>query len=315
MPVLLIIPYIIVALFFAIPIISDRLTTDAVTGIRVDENPWLSFDEASALVKKWTRVIDDIEATDWSPSLTNENMLHWMSEATPMFENEGLVAETSDGIQGLIVSFAEAFAHNQFAGQSDCETYIMLNRRFTTPISSWYENQTWPATLVHELAHVQQGPACNPDITSQALLENTAEIMSWEVLAALANQGSPEATLTLVYELRGTAMSAARAMAVHENRLEDYEKLFYDVFGHDASWVAAHEKNIRYWIDRQDELHGIQKRYGWAPLNRVFKARYEGTIYKLALDNSTHAAEVDDLIYFIEHMEELVEWALENVNE
>lgn len=301
--------------YLTIPEAISWVARDDVTGIRVDENTWLNFDEAAALVRKWSHVVDDIEATGWSPIFDDDAMLAWMSEVTPMFEYEGLVRQTHDEIQGLVVSFAEGFAHNHIAGRSDCETYVALNRRFTTPISSWYEHQTWPATLAHELAHVQQGPACSRDISSQALLENTAQIMSWEVLAALANQGSPEATLTLVYEMRGNAMSAARAMAVHEDRLEDYEKLFYDVFGDDPHWVAAHEKNLRFWVDRQDELYGIQMRYGWAPLNRVFKARHEQTIYKLALDNSTHAAEIDDLVYFIQHMEELVEWALVTVDE
>ena len=314
MRMLFVLAYFLAGVFLILPFAIDYVAVDDVVGIRVDENPWLNFDEAAALALRWTRIADDIEATGWQPAFDDRAVLNWMSEVTPMFQYEGLVTETTDDIQGLVFSFSEGFAHNQIAGRSDCETYVMLNYRFRNLISSWYESPYWPSTLAHELAHVQQGPACNRDYNSQALLENSAQIMSWEVLAALSNQGSAAATLSLVYELRGTALSAASAMSVYEGRPEDYEKLFYDLFGDDPRRVAQHERGIRFWADKQDDRQGIQMRYSWSPLNRVFKARYEQTVYQMAIDNDTHSAEIDDLIYFIEHMEELVEWALENVN-
>jgi hypothetical protein len=298
-----------------VPVAVNLAIVDDAMGIRVDENVWLNFDESAALVRKWTRIVDDIEASGWRPVFDDASMLDWMSEVAPMFEYEGLVTETRDGFQGFVFSFSAGFAHNHIAGRSDCLSFVILNYRFRNPISSWYEKGWWPATLVHEVAHVQQGPACDQDGYSKALLENTAQLMSWEVLAALANQGSPEATLTLVYELRGTALGAAMAMARYEDRIDDYEKLFYDLFGDNEGRVARHEKGNRFWVDRQDELQRLLMRYNWDPLNRVFKARYEQTIYQLAIDNETHSMEIDDLTYFMRHMEELVEWALENVDE
>jgi hypothetical protein len=147
-------------------------------------------------------------------------------------------------------------------------------------------------------------------VISTALLENTAQIMSWEVMAALANQGNPQATLALAYELRGVSLSATAAMAYEQGRETDYERFLQELYGDQPDRIARIAKNQRFWADNPEQLAAIRLKYSWTPLDLVFSHRQSENIPDMALDNGTNWLEIDDLIYFLEHAEELVDWAL-----
>lgn len=291
--------------------IRNYFEKDPVMQIKVRELPHIGFEESAELARRLTALTNEIDETGWVPDSGDETMQNWINEITPMFMYEGLVTETAVDFDGFFISYPGGYRHVHVGGESDCDTYILLNNRFFNPVSDWYQNNTWPITAAHELAHIQQGPACDRDYNSQNLLENSAQIMAWEVMAALANRGNVEATLSLVFDLRGTALSSARAMSEVEGRPEDFQKLLQEIYGDDASKMASIAKNRRYWADKQEKLRSLTYRYGWSPLNLVFMARDEKTVYQLAINNETHSAEIDDLIYFFEHMEELVGSALE----
>jgi hypothetical protein len=60
-------------------------------------------------------------------------------------------------------------------------------------------------------------------------------------------------------------------------------------------------------------LAAIRLKYSWIPLDFVFSNRQSKNIPDMALDNGTSWLEIDDLVYFLEHVEELVDWALQEV--
>lgn len=284
---------------------------DSVLKIRVRDD-WLNFDEAASLVRRFDKQIKKIEEAGWKPESSPESMQLWINEITPMFMYEGLATSTDAEFQGFPTALPDGFDHNHIAGRSDCQTYMILNARYFNSVSGWFARESWPVVVAHELAHIQQGQACSRLYNSQNLIENSAQIMAWEAMAALGNQGSADAVLALVYDLRGTAMSSARAIAASQGRENDYQRLRKEIYGDDISYWSRASKGDRFWAEDEDTLNRLMRRYSWTPLNMVFKARHEGTIYQLALSNDSHAAEIDDLIYFFQHMEELVDWALDN---
>jgi hypothetical protein len=137
--------------------------------------------------------------------------------------------------------------------------------------------------------------------------------MAWEVMAALANGENPEAAIAMVYELRGVVLSASAAMAAHEDRMDDYWELAEMVYGDDAGYMARLRKAQRFWAEDEERLKTLRMRYSWTPINLVFKARNEGAIYGLAIDNGTRVAKIDDLLYFLENINELTFWALDEL--
>lgn len=298
-------------LFVSSFLISEVVEKDNVMKVRVDDDDRLDFDESARLARRFDTMVDKINDANWSPQANSGNIRDLMYEVTPMFMYEGLVTQTNSEFETIPFSFSDGFDHNHIAGRSNCETYVLLNARYQNENSGWYNRANWPVVMAHEIAHAQQGSACSREYNSQDLIENSAQVMAWEVMAALSSQGSSLATLALVCEFRGVAMSSAGALAVEEGREEDYEKLLQDVYGNEPQKMSSVTKALRFWADDMEELSTLRIRYSWTPLNMVFKARSEGTVYQLAISNDTHSVEIDDLIYFLRNAEELTEAALE----
>jgi hypothetical protein len=327
--------------------------------IWVDYDDRLDYEEAKAFAKRLYKIGNGIERTNWAPLSNDSAIRDWALEVTPMFEYENLVTETRGEYKPFKYNFINGFEHNHVAGRSNCLDFALVNARFDNRVSSWYRAQDWPTVLTHEIAHVQQGEgqcgfpeaeirrveelteiinnvkteeseriyaeAERKAITDfwaedKALLENTAQVMSWEVMAALANQGNPQATLALAYELRGVSLSAAAAMAYDQGEDLDYEELLQDLYGDQPDKEARIAKNRRFWADKPEQLAALRLKYSWTPLGLVFSHRQSENIPNMALDNGNMALdngtgwlEIDDLVYFLEHVEELVGWALKEV--
>lgn len=307
----LIAAYLILVILLVSFYVHRLVTKDPIMKIQIRGEEWLGFDEAADLAKRFDRMVDRIDASDWSAGkATDENMTDWAYEITPMFTYEGLVTEGNATFDFFTNPFFDGYNHNHIAGRSDCATYVLLNARYKNKFSGWYQKNLWPVVLAHEIAHAQQGASCDREYNTQDNIENSAQIMAWEVMAAVANQGSKEAVLSMAYELRASALSAAAAMAGFEDRQDDYDSLIDDIFEGDAHETARRAKGMRFWSSDLEQLEALRMRYSWTPLNLVFEARNEGTIYQLSVSNDTHSADIDDLLYFIEHMEELVDWAI-----
>lgn len=322
---------------------------DSYFGIWVNHDDKLDFNESVAFSKRFYQIGKKIEASGWRPAANDIRIRNWALEITPMFQYEGLVSETKINFKPLAYNFSSGFEHNHIAGRSDCIDYVAVNARFSNPISGWYRSQDWPVVLAHEIAHAQQGEKwcgfpkaeierveeltaiLNDSSISESdrtkakaerkaitdywaedkeLLENTAQIMAWETMAALANQGSHIAALALAYEFRGLSLNATAAIASAQGREDDYEQLLQNLYREQPDTLARIAKNRRFWADRPEDLAAIRLKYSWEPLDLVFTHRRSENIPDLALDNGTRWLEIDDLIYFLGHAEELVDWAL-----
>jgi hypothetical protein len=144
------------------------------------------------------------------------------------------------------------------------------------------------------------------------LVETTAELMSWEVLAGLANQGNRIALFVLIYDLRSGALSTAQglALAAGNEAMRQFEGELRKVQGHDVLKWARYEKSMRYWANDMERLEWILANYSAAPMNLVARHKFGGTIPDLAMDTDTRDLEIDDLLYVLEHAEEMVDQAL-----
>jgi hypothetical protein len=279
----------------------------------VDYDREFSYDEAMAFAIRLDRIIDKIEEQDpdWYPIATTNTAYAWVAELAPQFHYEGAAMT----VNYPLMAFAPAFhggRHNHVAGQSNCEEAFTINLRFANPISVWHERGSWIATLAHELAHNHQGQLCYE--LERELIETTAQVMSWEVLAGLANQRNKYALFALLDTLRSDAMSMAWGMALEGDgvTLERFERDLRHLHGHDELRWASYQKSMRFWEGNRDELAWILVNYAAAPLNLVQEHRYRGVIPHLAIDTPTSDLKIDDLLYVLEHAEELVDQALEN---
>lgn len=289
------ITFLIAALLFIVsPFVFSR--TDPVFGIYVNADDRLDFDEAAALALRLDRLAQQIEKTGWEPEANEATFNAWVYELLPMYSYEGAVGRTNIPDQVMPVRWIEGMSHNHIGGRSDCNKTAAINYRYFNPTSHWYQDKTWIATLAHELAHTQQLVSTCAVYDSERI-ENTAQIVAWEVLAGLANAGNRDAAYTLIFELRNTAMRAASA----QGNVDDLYGQIYD-----DNELARWHKAQRFWGDRPDELQDILTKYAQQPLDIAFTYRNTGTVHLLALSTADKTLDIDDLTYFLSHAESLV---------
>ena len=293
----------IILLFLRLGQVRDEynsMVIDPIMGILVDQDETMNFNEVSRLTLRFQKLVDELEDEGWDIPANPTAIDLWALELLGMFPYEGAVLGTKVPTQLEAVPWIDAGSHNHVGGRSDCQNYAILNFRYINPISEWFNSHTWPITIAHELAHVQQTQRLcfNSD---RALIENTAQIVSWEVMSSLANSGNRNALKIMIYEMRDVALSSARAQGTDEQFMNLIREMFDS-----PNKLARIEKSNRVWEDRRDELQDILTKYSQTPLDMIFLEREFGTVYGLALDNADRTMEIDDLIYFLSHAEEML---------
>ena len=300
--------------------ILGRKDIDPTFKIDFDQyDEFLSFNECTQLAERMDKLYDKLP--EHKASTTKEDLIEWAVEMIPMFEYEGIVSQAKwpakDGV-GFIL-FRDGDSHNHVAGRSDCANYAGLNLRFANEHSAWYEDEDAPFTLLHELAHIQQGQyVCAT--ANRDLVENSAQIAALEVASALVNQGNKEMLTPLVSELRGMAISAAYASAMRTGQTTQFID-FRSKLSPGAFADARFAKSQRRWSSNPIELMTILDRYNFTPLTMITNAirNNGGEIEGLAFPpvyaekgnyfnlEAGRPIKLNDLSYFLSHAEELVE--------
>jgi hypothetical protein len=128
----------------------------------------------------------------------------WTNEILPWFAEERIVTRERAPTRVTYGDFSGKGA-NHVLGSTDCErAQVSINRRYVNSVSSMYRSLDLVWTLTHELAHVQQNSLCRS--APQADVETSAQLMAFEVDAALALNGNRWAGLALLRELRRAAV-------------------------------------------------------------------------------------------------------------
>lgn len=275
---------------------------DPVFKIYVDFDDDLDFNEARALALRMDALANQIEDSGWEPAISEELMNQWALELLPMYSYEGATNRTNIPEVLLPLPWIEGENHNHIGGKSDCITMAVINYRYFNPVSHWYSDERWPIVLAHELAHVQQRSAVCENYSSEQI-ENTAQMVAWEVMAALANGGNRDAAYALVFELRNVALGSAHA----QGNADEYNELLNKVFDKDPNSIARHEKSIRFWSGHPEKLNEILHKYSRQPLDILFTYRNTGVVHQLALPTQHKTLPIDDLLYFIANAEILIE--------
>lgn len=278
----------------------------------------LSFSEATQLAKRFDRVYDTLPEMKYPTS--KEDVVGWAIEMLPQFEYNGITPKTvwpdRDGI--AFVLFPDGDSFNHVAGRSNCENYAVMSIRYENPVSSWYQDEDWPFTLAHELAHVQQGVLCGTAPTD--LVENSAQIAAIEICASLVNGGNKLLMRPLVGELRGMALSSAYAIALKESKMPEYLGLRSEL-SPGAFLEARFERSRRRFSTDPFKLQEILSRYNLTPMGMITKsintngANIEGLAFPPVypemyggysiVSRQPKPIKLDDTEYFIQNLEAL----------
>jgi hypothetical protein len=275
--------------------------------VALNDDGELSFDEAYALAERFGNLAYSLPA--YTPMKRTTDLFNWAIEVMPQFQYEGII----DGEANLpsevdFKGFLDGGMHNHVLGVSDCENFAYINYRVRNPVSYWYGMRSALFTLVHEIAHVQQGTevACNPDAGRAHLVEPAAELMAMEVMSGLANSGNDLALYAVAWELYGMSASSATALAStpEEQRKIDDLLRFYRP---DSVSEAARQKANRIWAGDPDRLISILRQYNLLPLSTLVHSG--GIIAELATPLDEHGQHIilsmDDTMYLVEHLEQM----------
>lgn len=285
---------------------------------KIDLDPYyefVSFNEARDLAIRFDKMYDRLP--EQPAPATQAEVVAWALEMIPMFEANGIVTKANwpDADKIGFALFPDGASFTGVAGRSDCENMAVLNLRFANPNSSWFQDSDWPLTLAHELAHVQQGDACNTYPVD--LVENTAQIASWELIASLVNGGNTKLLQPLIGELRQVAVAAAHGIAMERGSMENFMEL-RNKLSPGALSAARFQAYLRRWAKDPQKFGVMLNRYFTEPLNMTIRAicLNDSKIKGLALppvyqrgwpfQPSPRILKLDDLTYFLTHAEEMV---------
>lgn len=269
----------------------------------------IEFGDPVQVAIETDRVIDQISVAPMDLSLRP-----WTDEILPWFLEEGIVKVVRPPARVDYVKFGARWA-NHVLGSADCARgFVSINHRYANPVSSWYRSVDLVLTLTHELAHVQQKNVCEraPDDNVEA----SAQLMSFEVDAALALSGNTWAAVALLRELRRIAVGMVRYDALRElpgaqTRLDALRARIYSTA--EGAEVAQRD---RYWAAYgHDELANLW-RYVVLPYRKL-AAALGGDLVVTGLATPINPFRqwertptngtllVDDLGYFLDHMSAL----------
>jgi hypothetical protein len=293
------------------------------------------FDTYAGMAIELDRLYETID-DEYKVGITNQyEMETWMREIVPYFEYEGMVIEGLAKYPDVIEFeyYQDGQSHNHVLGRTHCiNNEMSLNARYANPYSSLYDDVGSLSTLIHELAHIQ-GICYRQDHPDKINSESSANLVTFEILAAMANKGNKYALTTLVDDLRGLSLSSAWYVARAEGLEEQYDKLLATV-NDDPFEMAKSEKSQRRWESDPERLTEILHDYSYVPLVTILDGFNEGEIPGVHLpvnwscdyitsfyvgsyygvdENGNEKTEcvsepliIDDLAYVIAHMDELV---------
>jgi hypothetical protein len=250
-------------------------------------------------------------------AITLMTLRQWTREIVPWFAEEGITAVPSTPH----VRFAHLDGTNAIhvAGYAHCRGKVTINARYASPVSSWHRDVSFLQTLAHELAHEQQGSDCRA--FPVARVETGAQLMSFEVLAAMANAGNEPALVALLDELRTIALGALWLRAVDGDpaATATFEARFEELLT--PRERALFERSRRWWVLREDDLHGMLARHQLVPLAKTQHGIRHGFIPNVVMSpvqllgprgtpNQARSLLTDDLQYLVSHLGELspVRW-------
>ncbi|MFQ5561254.1 MAG: hypothetical protein ACE5FU_11815 [Nitrospinota bacterium] len=266
----------------------------------------LNYEEASSVARKFDRLHDMIPEGFDPPE--HDDLLNVAMEVIPQFGVEGFVERLRYPKEVGLYNYRDADLHNHVLGQSNCNDYVIATYRFLNPYSDIYGDTGWVATLTHELAHIQQAGACFRP--SRENVEQSAQIMTLEVLAGMVNGGYDKMLSPLVNELAGMAAGAALSTALREDKMDEYKRLRKSLAKDDATSFARFNKAMRYWEDDMPRLKKILSNYSERPLARVIYAIRENDneIENLAIRPRQDKKPflLDDLDYFLTNAEGMI---------
>lgn len=294
---------------------AARITVDPVFKVDFEGQDELTFETAAGLAERFDKALDRLPTPDFDNTL--RGLKEYANEIIPQFEYEGIIYRSKwPEIIGFKLFDNNGINANHVLGVSNCSNEAYVNARMGMYTSVWRKTEEL-FTLIHELAHVQQGEKlCEEKDTM--LVENSAQIGAMEVAAGLANQGNPQYFYAAVNELRRMAIRSAEYLAGKENRIDDFMKL-ENKLSPGAIAQARFEKDERFWNAQGWEKDRVYMTYGLIPLEMIINAirNHAMVIDNLAFPpkpvhrgshsyyDDDYSFKLDDTAYMIEHLEEM----------
>lgn len=260
---------------------------------------------AERMALKIDAALDLMEEPEGFSSIDLE--LVWPFEIAPYFEYEGL----TDSFRGVpAVTFqpqADGQSHNHLAGYTYCGDEVWLNVRYINWVSTWYNRPDSLGTLVHEMVHTLGGDFCS---RNSERAESRTQLATLEVLAAMANHGNYYALYAVLDELRDVALSTVWAESIKANDLDRFRAFRERIFPNDAVREARFEKAVRYWSSDPGTLRAILTKYSVVVFNDLLDGEFEAVLPRPRSSwgggtNGPQTVLLDDLMYVIEHAEEM----------
>jgi hypothetical protein len=265
----------------------------------------VEFTDPARLAVETDAIIDRVSTAPLDLSLPR-----WTAEILPWFTEEAIVRVEREPVRVAYADFGGRSAEHMLGGAHCRSGVVLINARYANPVSTLYRSVDMVLTLTHELAHVQQDGLC--ERVSTAALETAAQLMAFEVDAAMALAGNVWAGLALLRELRALAVgvlvyNAQRGVAGAREQLDRVTAAIYT--GEERARVAQHE---RYRSKSPAESEENLLTYLVKPYRKLVAAFQNDTIAIGLATPVTHQRPwaapptggslwLDDLAYFVTH--------------
>jgi hypothetical protein len=225
----------------------------------------IDFSDPAKVAVETDAIIDRMS----TPAL-NINLRLWTNEILPWFSEEGIVDSELPPARVRYVNF-----HGQDAihvlGTTDCKRGVVsINARYANPVSSMYRSIDLVLTLTHELAHVQQERVCNSAPVDN--VEASAQLMAFEVDAAMALDGNAWAARSLLVELRTVAYGVLQYDALRGVPGAQAELVTVRAQIYSPPEQAALAQLVHSWADDPVGREQALLRYDVEPYERLVRA-------------------------------------------
>lgn len=231
----------------------DRWHYDETFRVRYKDELRFDFDVAKQMTERFTRL--QREMTPAFLPAEKKAVKSWMDEVVPFFSYNGIFKKVRIPTDVEAKKTLDGLEHTNNLGSSNCKETIRFNNRFFNPYSSWKDSPIFPAAVVHELDHIQQGEGvCSADpFYATEPIEKHAQVATYEVLASMANGpngGSPIAKTALITMIQRECLRSSYGLAAKEGRLEEFTVFLQHLYP-DAEERAFFEQEMRL-IDQEN---------------------------------------------------------------
>lgn len=227
-------------------------------------NPVIGYRQSLEVLTKLTRMWDAIPAAEKQPVITDvASATVWENEILPYFESEGVSPNpiAPDKIEFDFWPTDSDLAEHTLGTTGICGTDVQLNKRLITPGDPWMASDETLLVLAHELTHVQGVCWGNAPYND----EQSAQIISWEILAAMSNAGFIPAKVSLIADLRNRAFGMTEALAKADGQMANWHveraKLCEGVE------CAQEARSDRLWAGKPTELATLLANYYTVPMS------------------------------------------------